>query len=78
MVWETIRTDLLPLKSLIAEMQTGESEQSGTIQQGDSSALSKEPPAGGHRSTCRADAFIPATDTLLADVFRDLPDGVDD
>jgi uncharacterized protein with HEPN domain len=31
MVWETIRTDLMPLKSLIAEMRTRESGQSGII-----------------------------------------------
>jgi uncharacterized protein with HEPN domain len=31
MVWETIRTDLMPLKSLIAEMRMRESGQSGII-----------------------------------------------
>jgi uncharacterized protein with HEPN domain len=31
MVWETTRTDLMPLKSLIAEMRTRESGQSGII-----------------------------------------------
>jgi hypothetical protein len=34
-VWETIRTDLVTLKSSIAEMRTGEMGQSETVQSGD-------------------------------------------
>lgn len=32
MIWETIRTDLVPLKSSIAEMRSAEMGKSGTVQ----------------------------------------------